>query len=606
MLPFPYRRPTRILDFRRLGARLPSRVIRSSIFLVVFLFLLLLVAPKSPWPLTSLPQGLSFGRDSPSLWFHHPRNATTPQKAKEGGRKGVRVEGFRLSSWERDGTHRTVPGVNGAPHVPDPSATGSIPTVDEEIALNSNDEPLTPPLPDILVSDEAADQKLCGTSPCRVLLPGWIGEQESRAQQHVAQLGLLTSELNNRVGHSFTDQLPLDTQNTQNNSNQNSSPYVLVLPNVYKSRMGSCFHHPFDSYYDTGQEALQTVGISRVVTFQAFQEWVASRNNSPTAQIVMAEQIGKELTQDVVLPRKGMGAKGFQYPPPEVVVGSILKPSEGKHNYCLLDKTPRLRFSKNLPPITLYPPPFPTKWHHDEATRTAYGNAILDVFSSNPTVKKVMPDVFVVNWEIRWPVFDYTTNWVLAKGLDGVLKLMPKGHLAYHERWIKVATNVVSRLGPFVAIHWRMETVPSIGLTLCTLSLISSLRSVLERPENSDVRYVYLATDYPLEGMDSPHSSTFHGVKSEHHDAIESFLDAFNPGDVLDRWKLTTLLGELREAKKHIPSGDGEDATQSDEMLNNLLDIQEMDYGLVGILDKMIATRADFFFSGREKCARER
>lgn len=71
----------------------------------------------------------------------------------------------------------------------------------------------------------------CPPSGCRFLVAARIGEQESKAMQHLYQLGLLARSLNR----------------------------TLVLPNVDRARFGSCQAHPFEFYYQA--DALERLGI---------------------------------------------------------------------------------------------------------------------------------------------------------------------------------------------------------------------------------------------------------------------------------------------------------------------------------------------------------
>ncbi|KAH9813718.1 hypothetical protein DFH28DRAFT_1096239 [Melampsora americana] len=107
---------------------------------------------------------------------------------------------------------------------------------------------------------EELDRSICPNQtelglPCSFLLPGFIGEQETKAQIHLHQLGLLAIQLNR----------------------------TLVLPNVSKSRMGTCLNYPFDLYYQL--ESLNSLGIP-TISYVEFINWTLNRFPYPTAQLV--------------------------------------------------------------------------------------------------------------------------------------------------------------------------------------------------------------------------------------------------------------------------------------------------------------------------------
>lgn len=90
----------------------------------------------------------------------------------------------------------------------------------------------------------------------RYLLVAWMGEQETKAQQHLYHLGLLAISLNR----------------------------TLVLPNVQKSRFGTCFDKPFSLYY--AADTLDSFGIPYITTPDFIEYTKQDKTQVPTAQLI--------------------------------------------------------------------------------------------------------------------------------------------------------------------------------------------------------------------------------------------------------------------------------------------------------------------------------
>lgn len=354
--------------------------------------------------------------------------------------------------------------------------------------------------------------------------------------------------------------------------------------------MGSCFKHPFQSYYDDASPEL-----GRVVSFEKFQEWVETREVRPKAQIVQVEQNARDasvaLSDDIEI-QDVYGTNGH---PAELVTDMEVAPEKGKHNYCLADKAARLVFSRRRPVLTVYPPAKPALWHKSpggvETMRAAIMEALGGGSDGGPPV---VPDVLILNWELRWPVITMKPRALTPTVGEGQRRFSQKEsdtlspHLPYNSRWINVATATSTKLTPYLAIHWRMETVPAGPLPGCASALVHKVHELLSLPNNVDVRTVYLATDFPLEG--SPKSGTWKGreIVDEHREAMRAFFDAFNEGGILAGWKLTGLKGVLEGWE------------------DEGFDMDDIDGGILAILDKTIATKAELFVSGAERCGRQR
>lgn len=105
--------------------------------------------------------------------------------------------------------------------------------------------------------------------PSRFLVVGWMGEQETKAQFHLYQLGLLALALNR----------------------------TLVLPNVHRARFGNCYSNPFSLYYDAN--SLDAFAIPWI----SHDDWLAYLDASParpSAQIVALSR-GEAVPDDVAI-----------------------------------------------------------------------------------------------------------------------------------------------------------------------------------------------------------------------------------------------------------------------------------------------------------------
>ena len=104
------------------------------------------------------------------------------------------------------------------------------------------------------LSTSLVDSQFCrGQTQCRLLLPLWIGEQESKGRIHFTQVLHLAASLNRTV----------------------------VLPNVGKSRLGACGKWGFEAYYDVGSATKQFKDITnddgQVMFLDDFRTWVGMR-----------------------------------------------------------------------------------------------------------------------------------------------------------------------------------------------------------------------------------------------------------------------------------------------------------------------------------------
>ncbi|QRW26897.1 hypothetical protein RhiXN_01492 [Rhizoctonia solani] len=159
-----------------------------------------------------------------------------------------------------------------------------------------------------------------------------------------------------------------------------------------------------------------------------------------------------------------------------------------------------------------------------------------------PIVDTEEIQVYALDWSLRHPIFR-----------EAAFR-----YLVYSKRILDYAEKLLDAAGPTVVVQWRMESVRPENLLACSSSLITLLRLTLAQAEYSDVKTVYLATDYPLEGANAPHSGTFRTIGDQHHAAILEFLNAFQPRGSLEMYRLThqTKLSRVTEYDKGLVEND--------------------------------------------------
>lgn len=420
-----------------------------------------------------------------------------------------------------------------------------------------------------LVPREQLDPLFCPSQPegCKFLLAAWIGEQETKAQMHLYQLGLLARSLGR----------------------------ILVLPNVSKSRMFSCAKQPFDYYY--APDALDALGIPSITSAQ-LAEWSSRRELAPTAQVA-----------SVVNAKANGPAEALEVDPQSE---GMTVPTAPKRKLCLERPRTQLDFTR-FSPVTAYAP---VGYHRNPVSRAAFGESLVQTLLSRQLLDRAWrgsakdkqvyspadngpassipsPDVLVVNWELRFPVL--TPEKVESRSDITVHEqsraILPFSHFPYAPAWTSLGLQLAASLSPFVAIHWRQETLPASVIGQCGAALVDKLVTLLTE-EHPDIKTVYLATDYPIDdlrnGRDgvAARSGTFGRLLTEeHHSAMSSFLQKFETELTEARGiRLATLESEQ---DKLMPAGQSTSA-----------DIADMDAGIVGIIDKTVAIHAQVFLTG--------
>lgn len=150
--------------------------------------------------------------------------------------------------------------------------------------------------------------------PCRFLLPGWIGGQETRGQvsrhvinrlqkaddgtttqEHLYRLGLLALVLDRIRALSPRVELASEWSRTVS---ANTNTLTVVLPNASHSELGACLPRPFTFYYDAA--SLSPFGIS-TTTQAEFNSYIHALSTPPTGQRVYLRSAGRPHPAPVVV-----------------------------------------------------------------------------------------------------------------------------------------------------------------------------------------------------------------------------------------------------------------------------------------------------------------
>ncbi|KAL1922502.1 uncharacterized protein VTP21DRAFT_10041 [Calcarisporiella thermophila] len=337
---------------------------------------------------------------------------------------------------------------------------------------------------------------------------------------------------------------------------------TVVLPNASKGRLGSCQQFPFSHYFTN-----ETLNEFSFLTQQAFSNWLHERHRAPTAQFVMIER-EREMT------------------------GELPASYKLHRKYCL--RSLPLNYARHLP--LRIPAPM------TQDAMENFGEKVIKQlendkgnFNMMSWFRRDTADVLLVRYDLRFPLFNLTS-------------MGPP--LVYDRLWYDQAMSVAESLRPFIAVHWRMETMPAEVLPECAVKLANHLNGIKQR---LNISTVYLATDYPLEGRYA-HSSTWHSNQMEqgHHEAIGLLKEKVDivtwmtlyekkHRDILNQTTnsldpgLGPGVGVLDVRDSLTPMIEDEDDAKVDE---------QFDPGLLGILDKITAGQSTYFVTGPPECAK--
>ncbi|KAI9484224.1 MAG: hypothetical protein EXX96DRAFT_617168 [Benjaminiella poitrasii] len=402
------------------------------------------------------------------------------------------------------------------------------------------------------------DRKFCGRDRCRFVLPVVITEQESKAQLHFRQLAFLAGKLDR----------------------------IIVLPNVYNSHLGSCLSHPFRFYYDhSWLDEMENKGHFKYITMDEFKAWLLERHYAgaiPTGQEIHLQGTRKSRLLERVT---NCFRPSFDFSGRPIVKYKVLD----HHNQYDLNITDiMMNLLGDKARAYEY---FDDGGHlfstvNDDYSIGDYG--IVNEKSATDSTRP-SPPVDVIN-------LFYDRRYKFIEDSDADVPL------PYSQRWVDVANKISSHLKPYIAIHWRMERLePVSNLLPCAQDLLDKMDMLVEASsQKNDTFYkspnVFLLTDYPhlLTATGAkPESNSFNArqLRPEHHEAIQYLythsnitLTSVNTDDI--------PYDELPEKNWHILPVD---ATSTDIDKTDL----PADRSVLGIVDKLVAMNAQWFFAGR-------
>ncbi|KAJ6620081.1 hypothetical protein B0H10DRAFT_2216362 [Mycena sp. CBHHK59/15] len=377
---------------------------------------------------------------------------------------------------------------------------------------------------------------ICGTNstpPCRFLLPLRISEQESKARIHFLEILHLARQLHR----------------------------ILVLPNVGKSRIGTCFKLDFETYYDLEKLAddLATNGDgTRTVRQDLFRRWADAE--APGAQIAFITAKPDHQVDD------GDSSVFFNADASIRVPSKRAADSDMDLPGCFTTKLQSLRLDAHSPlHIHLKPLPQPR----------LIGTSILDALTRPKILaassrSELEAPVLVLTWDLRHPIFAAPTRHASTTPLAFTRSPPPSRRPS------------LRRADRAPALRARARRYA------CTAPARGRARRLVR--ERLPARCAPQSRGYGIRGVTSAlKSGTFHNAGPLHAAAVGIFGDAFAPGGELE----DRTLMELDEARvETLARGGGWEP----ELLE--------DVGVRGIVDKIIGMRATLFVSGAPGCGR--
>lgn len=159
--------------------------------------------------------------------------------------------------------------------------------------------------------------------------------------------------------------------------------------------------------------------------------------------------------------------------------------------------------------------------------------------------------------------------------------------IPYSQNLVNIADKISSQLKPYMAIHWRMERLePLSNLVPCAEDLIERIHKLDNKNQEHQHPNVFLLTDYPhlLNATGArPESSSFYSnqLRPEHHQAIRHLYEHLNV--------TLTSATDRPIPYKELPSTNW-----------NIIPIDtHADQSILGIIDKLVAMKAQWFFAGK-------
>ena len=421
-------------------------------------------------------------------------------------------------------------------------------------------QPQAPPDPGMETQDRFCSEWSTDHIPtrCKFLLPLRIVEQGLNAHAHLVQLLEFARALNR----------------------------TLVLPNVGKNGVGACRRWRFGVYYD--EQVLSSKfggGSGGVIQQNKFRAWADSLASPPSSQLVSLDWTYHKGSSPVAV--SGQNYDGFDFftrDNPDTV--TMLYNQTG----CLNRKFPQLDLTGPFPPLSLVIDHGNRERSDGDISRTlleklsestlthAQSESLANVGDGSMTSDfdraRVSPDVLIVSWNIHSPIFQPHSTTALR----------------YSPQLRSLATRLVRRLGPYIAVAWDVETSESDVVLGCVEALRSALHYVLHSHEEVGIRNIWLAGNLsPSDLLNSPEPLCPSALTEE---------PFFAPN--------IRLTGVQRELERMVREGE-----EVDDVANNGGEVvrkQEVlrDAGVLGILDRLVSMRSTVFVTASKTCGKPR
>ncbi|RHZ72499.1 hypothetical protein Glove_242g61 [Diversispora epigaea] len=362
------------------------------------------------------------------------------------------------------------------------------------------------------------NQKYCGQPICKFLYVYFHSEQETKANLHFRSFTQLSEALNR----------------------------TMVLTNVGHSRIQACKPFTFDFYYNVEKLKEEFPNV-KFIEQSKFLNWVEERNlvNVPPD----AEKIPLQLTIDhYQMYLNGNHLKSILYHEVNPDIPSFMEKG------CFdLVKGLDLTDNKTLGKISFQYLNISGKDIKRPEARKKFSQFLVKSFDTDS-------DIMLVKHKIGEPLFPI------------VMPIIP-----YADHIIEESYKIRNKLLPkYIAIHWRMEQAIPELLPECAKNLVQTIKLLFNI---TDIKNVYLATDYPLLA-NSSQSATFRNLTEYHETAMKILKENIK----FNTWVSFDGLKELRE-----------DGIHEEEFLGA---------GLQGILDKLVCVHSSYFVSGPNGCSR--
>ncbi|KAI8381523.1 uncharacterized protein BYT42DRAFT_494449 [Radiomyces spectabilis] len=327
---------------------------------------------------------------------------------------------------------------------------------------------------------------------------------------------------------------------------------TIVLPNVGRSRLGACLEHDFSFYYSE-EWARKNGEHFKYITMTDFRAWLAER------------QEAKPRSQHMYI---HLDQGRVQMPEVDNCFASQLDIAPGSEQRLYLHET------------------------SNTAKRAQFERQVKAFLLGNPKPSRETDvdryqhiEVLSVFYDRRFPFVHHP---------DAAVPI------AYSTQLVALADALSAKLAPYCAVHWRTERVdPPENLVFCAESLVSMVSDRLESVKAIDgvKPNFFLLTDYP---HIIPEKPTEANTSSDFMPASSSFsqnsLTRYHHAAIHYLYKhMQIQLTHLEQQKETPPVHTPANWT----MLPIPASIAAEDTGFLGILDKLLAIRADVFLAGK-------